>query len=68
MSENYEVKVVDSCADLPDSRWADRTRQLEKEFAVKWHAIHVFEGDKIIGFMRIMRHPDLVDTWYVMFL
>ena len=64
MSENYEVKVVDSCADLPDSRWADRTRQLEKEFAVKWHTIHVFEDDEIIGFMRIMRHPDLVDTWY----
>ncbi len=25
MSENYEVKVVDSCVDLPDSRWADKT-------------------------------------------
>lgn len=65
MNRNIEIKVFDSCYNLPDSVWSEMTRELEKEFAVKWYVIFAYSRDEIVGFMRILRNPDNVCQWYI---
>ena len=65
MNRDIEIKVFDSCNNLPDSVWSEMTRELEKEFAVKWYVIFAYSRDEIVGFMRILRNPDNVCQWYI---
>lgn len=64
MDRHIEIKIYDSCCDLPECRWKGMIVDFEKEFAVKTYAVFAYIQDEMVGFMRVLRNPDNVCEWY----
>ena len=58
MDRHIEIKIYDSCCDLPECRWKGMIVDFEKEFAVKTYAVFAYIQDEMVGFMRVLRNPD----------
>lgn len=65
MDKHFEIKIFDSCKNLPKNNWTEQIIAYEKAFAVKWYAIFTFDGKEIVGFLRLLRNPDDVCQWYI---
>lgn len=66
MNKTYEIKIFDSCEHLPANAWKKESiRDFEKTFAVKWYAIFTYDGETIIGSLRVLRNPDDISNWYI---
>lgn len=66
MNKTYEIKIYDSLEQLPSNCWKKQLMiSFEKVFAVKWYTIFAFDGDSIIGMLRILRNPDDVSNWWI---
>lgn len=66
MNKTYEIKIFDSCQYLPADAWKKESiRDFEKTFAVKWYAIFTYDGETIIGSLRVLRNPDDISNWYI---
>ncbi len=65
MDKHFEIKIFDSCQNLPKSNWTKQIIAYEKAFAVKWYAIFAFVEKEFVGFLRLLRNPDDVCQWYI---
>lgn len=66
MNKTYELRVYDSLEYLPSNCWKKESIvDFEKTFAVKWYIIFAYDGESIIGSLRILRNPDDISNWYI---
>lgn len=66
MNTTYEIKIYDSCEQLPTNCWKkDSIIEFEKTFAVKWFLILSYDKNTIIGSLLILRNPDDISNWYI---
>lgn len=63
--EEFELIVDDSLLTLKENPKRRTTEMFEYRFAVKWHAIQVYAGDELAGFMHVVRHPERPYEWYI---